>query len=342
MAHHYEPAQQNHIILDNDHISSSKCRDLTSVVEMSPSHLDFELLDLPSNYAQSLDNSPLQSLPPTNQLFIIPTVLFGAGKVTTAIPAMPSDVTTGALGRAASETNNVSTLGAASTSTPPILTPQAASAIVPPPATINLFLKEMTDHLVEMFFEHSFNDLNLINPGTFLRAYFNGTVGPTLLGAACMVTARLSLHPAGLRTLSQRSGEPWAEPVCAKIGTLLTVSSLDNVSDGTAAVTAESTRDSSLLRHGALVSDQDRLEFEANIRTYGYLTVSDFQAAATHRGYGPNEYTYALFRIVPLIAKLFDSGVTEKTEEPTAQQNQSRGSVSTSLFSSQEHKTEYI
>ncbi|KAG0285159.1 hypothetical protein BGZ96_010532 [Linnemannia gamsii] len=173
-----------------------------------------------------------------------------------------------------------------------------ASAV---PST-NPFSKEVTDELIGLFFEHSFQDHHFINPVAFLRAYANGSANPTLLDAICMVGARYSTHPSVLKDPPRTSGEPWAERIRARIGMLIMENSIDNVHtlallsfyeyctgnslpgyrfEGFAGRMAQEliTRKKIEIRH-SFPSEEARLVFEVNVRTFSYLLVVDCLSAA--------------------------------------------------------------
>ncbi|KAG0373290.1 hypothetical protein BGX24_011895 [Mortierella sp. AD032] len=179
------------------------------------------------------------------------------------------------------------------------------SAVLTPGATVpstSPFSKEVTDHLVGLFFEYSFQDLHFLDPVAFLRGYANGSANPTLLNAICMVAARFSTHPAVLKNPPRMSGEPYAERIRAQIGMLIMDNSIDNVHtlallsfyeyisgnsltgyrfEGFAGRMAQEliTRNKLEVRR-SFPSEEARLTYEVNVRTFSYLLLSDCVSAA--------------------------------------------------------------
>ncbi|KAF9902877.1 hypothetical protein EC991_004389, partial [Linnemannia zychae] len=166
----------------------------------------------------------------------------------------------------------------------------------------DLFSREVTDHLVGLFFEHSFQDLHFLNPVTFLQGYSNGSANPALLDAICMVAARFSNHPTVLKDPPRISGEPYAERIRAQIGTLIMDNSIDNVHtlallsfyeyicgnsltgyrfEGFAGRMAQELIPRSKLGiRQFFPSENARLAYEVNVRTFSYLLLSDCLSAA--------------------------------------------------------------
>jgi hypothetical protein len=193
----------------------------------------------------------------------------------------------------------------------PSLTPFPPSQFTTTSAvpSTNPFSKEVTDELISLFFEHSFQDHHFINPVAFLRAYANGSANPTLLDAICMVGARFSTHPSVLKNPPRTSGEPWAERIRARIGMVIMENTIDNVHtlallsfyeyctgnsltgyrfEGFAGRMAQELIPRSKLevRH-SFPSEEARLVFEVNVRTFSYLLLLDC-ISATISGLPPS------------------------------------------------------
>lgn len=185
---------------------------------------------------------------------------------------------------------------------PPIPLPTSLSTTASAVPSTNPFSKEVTDELVGLFFEYSFQDHSFINPVAFLRSYANGSANPTLLDAICMVGARFSTHPSVLKNPPHTSGEPWAERIRARIGMLIMENSIDNVHtlallsfyeyctgnsltgyrfEGFAGRMAQEliSRSKLEVRH-SFPSEEARLVFEVNVRTFSYLLLCDCLSAA--------------------------------------------------------------
>ncbi|KAG0372481.1 hypothetical protein BGX24_000196 [Mortierella sp. AD032] len=104
-----------------------------------------------------------------------------------------------------------------------------ASSIRPPEARGDLWRKELTDHLVELFFEHCFQDFDNFDPKEFLKDYAEQKVNPALLNAMCAVAARFSDHPDILQVPPYHSGEPYAEKTREKIMDLIDEATIGNL-----------------------------------------------------------------------------------------------------------------
>ncbi|KAG0372418.1 hypothetical protein BGX24_000275 [Mortierella sp. AD032] len=94
-------------------------------------------------------------------------------------------------------------------------------------ASTDPFSKEVTDHLVEVFFEHNFQDYNFFSPVIFLQQYTRGTVSPDLLNAICAVAARHSDHPAVIQTPPYSSGQVYVDRVRARMMHLMSRADLE-------------------------------------------------------------------------------------------------------------------
>ncbi|KAG0051808.1 hypothetical protein BGZ83_003284 [Gryganskiella cystojenkinii] len=81
--------------------------------------------------------------------------------------------------------------------------------------------KEISDHLVRIFFEHCYQDFDFLDPKSFLEDYARGVVDPILLNAICAVAARFSDHPQVVKSPQYLSGEPFAKSVRDKIMDLI-------------------------------------------------------------------------------------------------------------------------
>lgn len=281
--------------------------------------LDVELSNIFSDYIQSPMTSPSLSttIPPGNRAPSSYDIVNSRTSGPTALfPSMDSTYRTG----------NTSSLGSRP---PPHPSPQVSDhsgisnysmspSVVgtPPPRPLptslfttasavpstNPFSKEVTDELVGLFFEYSFQDHHFINPVAFLKAYANGSANPTLLDAICMVGARFSTHPSVLKNPPHTSGEPWAERIRARIGMLIMENSIDNVHtlallsfyeycagnsltgyrfEGFAGRMAQEliSRSKLEVRH-SFPSEEARLVFEVNVRTFSYLLLCDCLSAA--------------------------------------------------------------
>ncbi|KAK3838971.1 MAG: hypothetical protein J3R72DRAFT_492637 [Linnemannia gamsii] len=84
-------------------------------------------------------------------------------------------------------------------------------------ASTDPFSKQVTDHLVEVFFEHNFQDYDFFIPVIFFQQYTRGTVSPDLLNAICAVDARHSDHPAVIQTPPYSSGQVYVDRVRARM-----------------------------------------------------------------------------------------------------------------------------
>ncbi|GJJ73951.1 hypothetical protein EMPS_06309 [Entomortierella parvispora] len=88
--------------------------------------------------------------------------------------------------------------------------------------------KEVSDHLIEMFFLHCYQDFEFLDPQAFLDEYSRGMASPILLNAMFAVAARFSDHPQVARTPQYLSGEPFAKYVRGRIMELIDEASLDH------------------------------------------------------------------------------------------------------------------
>ncbi|KAG0294391.1 hypothetical protein BGZ96_001303 [Linnemannia gamsii] len=70
------------------------------------------------------------------------------------------------------------------------------TSVYKPPTSTDPFSKEVTDHLIEVFFDHNFKDYNFFSPVEFLHQYAQGTANTDPIYAMCSVAARYSDHPA--------------------------------------------------------------------------------------------------------------------------------------------------
>ncbi|KAF9911382.1 hypothetical protein EC991_003947 [Linnemannia zychae] len=104
-----------------------------------------------------------------------------------------------------------------------------ASSLRPPEARGDLWRKELTDHLVELFFEHCFQDFDIFDPKEFLKEYAERKVNQSLLNAICAVAARFSDHPDIVQVPPYHSGEPYAEKTRERIMDLIDEATIDNL-----------------------------------------------------------------------------------------------------------------
>ncbi|KAF9141537.1 hypothetical protein BGX30_004606 [Mortierella sp. GBA39] len=104
-----------------------------------------------------------------------------------------------------------------------------ASSIQPASARGDLWRKELTDHLVEVFFEHCFQDFDNFDPKEFLKDYAERKINPSLLNAICAVAARFSDHPDIVQVPPYLSGEPYAEKTREKIMDLIDEATISNL-----------------------------------------------------------------------------------------------------------------
>lgn len=79
------------------------------------------------------------------------------------------------------------------------------------------FSREVTDHLVELFFEHCFQDFDFFSPAEFLRKYVQGTISQDLLYAVCASGASFSDHPAIAKTPPSSNGQIYVDRVKARM-----------------------------------------------------------------------------------------------------------------------------
>ncbi|KAK3837384.1 MAG: hypothetical protein J3R72DRAFT_198344 [Linnemannia gamsii] len=285
----------------------------------STGHVDVELSNMFSDYIQSPIASPSMSAlaSPNNPTPSSFGIVSSGTSGPTAIP--PSAVLTpGASATSAHDAHlslypiphhpNYSSVSSFSISPSLIAGPSPislSSSLTTPTTAVpstSPFSKEVTDHLVGLFFEYSFQDLHFLDPVAFLRGYANGSANPTLLNAICMVAARFSTHPAVLKNPPRMSGEPYAERIRAQIGMLIMDNSIDNVHtlallsfyeyisgnsltgyrfEGFAGRMAQEliTRNKLEVRR-SFPSEEARLTYEVNVRTFSYLLLSDCVSAA--------------------------------------------------------------
>ncbi|KAF9108238.1 hypothetical protein BGX29_002381 [Mortierella sp. GBA35] len=104
-----------------------------------------------------------------------------------------------------------------------------ASTLRPASARGDLWRKEITDHLVEVFFEHCFQDFDNFDPKEFLKDYIERKVNPSLLNSICAVAARFSDHPDIVQAPPYLAGEPYAEKTREKIMDLIDEATISNL-----------------------------------------------------------------------------------------------------------------
>lgn len=104
-----------------------------------------------------------------------------------------------------------------------------ASSIRPASARGDLWRKELTDHLVEVFFEHCFQDFDNFDPKEFLKDYAERKINSSLLNAICAVATRFSDHPDIVQVPPYLSGEPYAEKAREKIMDLIDEATISNL-----------------------------------------------------------------------------------------------------------------
>ncbi|KAG0280853.1 hypothetical protein BGZ96_001411 [Linnemannia gamsii] len=89
------------------------------------------------------------------------------------------------------------------------------------------FSREVTDHLVDLFFEHCFQDFDFFSPLEFLRKYVRGTISQELLYAVCASGASFSDHPAIAKTPPSSNGQIYVDRVKARMIYLISQESVD-------------------------------------------------------------------------------------------------------------------
>ncbi|KAG0289601.1 hypothetical protein BGZ97_006428, partial [Linnemannia gamsii] len=327
-------ASQEQLILDT--IPSNQNNQDTSQLQVHEGHppvggnggqIDFEFSNMIfSDYIQSPITSPSMStiIPPGNRApssydIAIPGTIGPTAVFSSVVPTPRTNGASGLDVRPSPHLNpQVSGYSGVSTYSispsivgTPSLTPFPPSQFTTTSAvpSTNPFSKEVTDELISLFFEHSFQDHHFINPVAFLRAYANGSANPTLLDAICMVGARFSTHPSVLKNPPRTSGEPWAERIRARIGMVIMENTIDNVHtlallsfyeyctgnsltgyrfEGFAGRMAQELIPRSKLevRH-SFPSEEARLVFEVNVRTFSYLLLLDC-ISATISGLPPS------------------------------------------------------
>ena len=88
--------------------------------------------------------------------------------------------------------------------------------------------KEVSDHLIEIFFLCCYQDFEFLDPQSFLDEYSRGAASPILLNAMFAVAARFSDHPQVVKSPQYLSGEPFAKYVRDRIMELIDEASLDH------------------------------------------------------------------------------------------------------------------
>ncbi|KAF9541685.1 hypothetical protein EC957_002762 [Mortierella hygrophila] len=142
-----------------------------------------------------------------------------------------------------------------------------ASNMRPASARGDLWRKELTDHLVEVFFEYCFQDFDNFDPGEFLKDYAEQRVNSSLLNAICAVAARFSDHPDIVQMPPYLSGEPaWSGPRGWRFGGLASRMGIE--------LYLHNQRDVPTL-------EADRVKFETKCRTFWNLIHIDIFSAAS-------------------------------------------------------------
>ncbi|KAF9137713.1 hypothetical protein BGX30_009970 [Mortierella sp. GBA39] len=313
------PQQQHPRYHQQQHQQQLQGHEGLQPVGRSAGQLDVELSNIFSDYIQSPITSPSLSttIPPGNRAPSSydlvnsrtsgPTALFPSVGSTyrtnnaSSLDARPSPDPSPQVSDYSSISNYSMSPSVVGTP-PPIPLPTSLFTTASAVPSTNPFSKEVTDELVGLFFEYSFQDHHFINPVAFLRSYANGSANPTLLDAICMVGARFSTHPSVLKNPPHTSGEPWAERIRARIGMLIMENSIDNVHtlallsfyeyctgnsltgyrfEGIAGRMGQELIPRSKLevRH-SFPSEEARLVFEVNVRTFSYLLLCDCISAA--------------------------------------------------------------
>ncbi|KAF9089502.1 hypothetical protein BGX23_006627 [Mortierella sp. AD031] len=185
------------------------------------------------------------------------------------------------------------------------------------PASTDPFSKEVTDHLLQIFFEHCFQDFNCFSPVAFLRLYLQGTINPDLLYAVCAVAARFSNHPAVVRTPPSSSGQVYVDRIKAGMIHLLAQVNLDAVHTlillshaeycaghhpqgyRLAGMAARMLPELGLHRlkgpDKSFDSDTDRIAFEVKIRTLSLVAINDTIASLLSDQPGALEHTDIMY-----------------------------------------------
>jgi hypothetical protein len=162
------------------------------------------------------------------------------------------------------------------------------------------FSREVTDHLIELFFEHSFQDFDFFSPVDFLRQYVRGTVNQDLLYAICASAAPFSDHPAIAKTPPSSNGQIYVDCVKARMIHLMSQVSVDVVH--TLMILARAEYNAGHPQKGFRVeaiaiamapelelhrprrpeygkpfeSEAERIAFEISIRTFGVAAIHDW------------------------------------------------------------------
>jgi hypothetical protein len=160
------------------------------------------------------------------------------------------------------------------------------------------FSREVTDHLVELFFEHCFRDFDFFSPADFLRRYVQDTINQDLLYAVCASGAAFSDHPAIAKTPPSSNGQIYVERVKARMIHLISQVSVDVVH--TLMILARAEYDAGHAQKGfrleaiaiAMVpelglhrlvapekpfqSETERIAFEVGIRTFAIAAAYDW------------------------------------------------------------------
>ncbi|KAF9900438.1 hypothetical protein EC991_007332 [Linnemannia zychae] len=95
------------------------------------------------------------------------------------------------------------------------------------PISKDPFSKEVTDHLVALFFNTCFFEYNFISPIDFLREYTAGTLNPDILYAVCAISARLSDHPAVFKSPPSSNGQVYVARIRSRMPHLISQVSLE-------------------------------------------------------------------------------------------------------------------
>ncbi|KAK3838981.1 MAG: hypothetical protein J3R72DRAFT_179186 [Linnemannia gamsii] len=167
-------------------------------------------------------------------------------------------------------------------------------------ASMDPFSKEVTDHLVALYFDTYFSAFDFFSPVLFLQEYAKGTVNSELLYAVCAICARHSNHPAVVKTPPSDNGQVYVGRVKSRMAHLISQANLETIH--TLFLTAEAEYCAGNFRQGYRLdgiagrmalelglhrlerpvefeSEPARISFEAKSRTYSVLFTSDSNAS---------------------------------------------------------------
>ncbi|KAG0271908.1 hypothetical protein BGZ95_000219 [Linnemannia exigua] len=162
------------------------------------------------------------------------------------------------------------------------------------------FSKEVTDHLVALYFDTYFSAFEFFSPVLFLQEYTKGTVNSDLLYAVCAICARHSNHPAVVKTPPSVNGQVYVDRVKSRMAHLISQVNLETIH--TLALTAEAEYCAGNIMQGYRLdgiagrmalelglhrlqqpiefeSESARISFETKRRTYSVLFTADSSAS---------------------------------------------------------------